>query len=306
VTALREALSAGELGALRSLRLEVASPGADDLARVALPRIIDVIRALLGEIEALTATGDPPGERPDLELIVQLRAAGTYRAELRIWSGPLEPARLSLLGSSGSLVLEYDPSFQQTARLIRRVPGGAERVESLAPWDPHAAIFSVLLAALKRGPEPDLASASLHDGTRAMELSEATVRSLRRGRTVDLHYEPISEEATFKSVMTSTGCLIFIASMLALPLAMLGPPLGLNWTLFIPYLIPPVLVIFACMQALRLGIRRPAATAQTHDNDGEPGSHAAENRSSVAEGIDRSEGQKLPNGLLIGGEEIER
>ena len=31
--------------------------------------------APVGEIEALTASGDPPGEHPDIELVVQLRAA---------------------------------------------------------------------------------------------------------------------------------------------------------------------------------------------------------------------------------------
>ena len=42
--------------------------------RETFARAVDVIRALVGEIEALTATGDPPGEDPDLELVVQLRA----------------------------------------------------------------------------------------------------------------------------------------------------------------------------------------------------------------------------------------
>ncbi len=95
-----------------------------------------------------------------------------------------------------------------------------------------------------------------------MELAEAAVRSLRRGRTVELHYEAISEEATFKSVMTSTGCLILIAILFVLPLSMAGPPLGLKWTLFIPYLIPPVLVIFVVMQILRLAVRKPNASRQ--------------------------------------------
>jgi myo-inositol 2-dehydrogenase/D-chiro-inositol 1-dehydrogenase len=57
--------------------------------------------------------------------------------------------------------------------------------------------------------------------------------------------------------MTSTGCLIILGSLLLLPLAMVGPPLGLTWTLFIPYLIPPALVLFVIMQTLRLGVRRP-------------------------------------------------
>ena len=101
---------------------------------------------------------------------------------------------------------------------------------------------------------------SLLDGTRAMELSEAVNRSLRRGRTVEIHYESISEDATFKSVMTSTGCLVFFASLLVLPIAMAGPPLGMKWTLYIPYLILPALVLFVVLQTLRLAIRRPRNT----------------------------------------------
>jgi myo-inositol 2-dehydrogenase/D-chiro-inositol 1-dehydrogenase len=127
----------------------------------------------------------------------------------------------------------------------------------LPRWDAHEAIFSVLSVSMGRRGVADLPAPSLHDGTRATELGEAVVRSLRRGRTVELYYESISEEATFKSVMTSTGCLIILGSLLLLPLAMIGPPLGLTWTLFIPYVIPPALVLFVIMQTLRLGVRRP-------------------------------------------------
>ena len=48
-----------------------------------------------------------------------------------------------------------------------------------------------------------------------------------------------------------------LLSLLLLPLAMVGPPLGLTWTLFIPYVIPPVLVLFVIMQTLRVAVRRP-------------------------------------------------
>ncbi len=90
-----------------------------------------------------------------------------------------------------------------------------------------------------------------------MELAEATVRSLRRGRTVDLHYETISEESTFKSVMTSTGCVIFLVGLLAVPLALAGPPLGLGWTIYIAYLVPVAFALFVLSQVLRLAVKRP-------------------------------------------------
>ncbi|MFI5456062.1 MAG: Gfo/Idh/MocA family protein [Isosphaerales bacterium] len=278
VAALRQAASTGELGVFRGVRVESPSVGeGTDLARVVFPRLIDVVRALLGEVEALTATGDPPGDQPDVELIVQLRAALGRRAELRIWSGPDEPSRLSLLGAGGSLTLEFDPRFQQPARLIRRTSSAAEHRQELAPWDSHEAIVSVLAASRARRAGPDLPSPNLHDATRAMELAEATTRSLRRGRTVDMYYEPITEEAGFKSVMTSTGCVILLIALCTLPLALAGPALGLNWTIFIAYLIPPILVIFVLLQILRFAVRSPGESEGAQKRDEKPnraeGSH---------------------------------
>lgn len=260
VARLREAIRSGELGAFRGVRHEcpATSPG-EDLARVAFPRVIDVVRSLLGEIEALTASGDPPGVSPEYELVVQLRAAEGRRAEVRVHSGPTEPALLTVNGSNGSLSLEYDPAFADPARLIRRTRSDPlEQVVELEGWDPHEAIVRTLFssAGAKGEVSPAFPGPTLHDGTRAMELSEAVVRSLRRGRTIDLHYEAISEEASFRSIMTSTGCMLLLGVLLILPLALAGPALGIGWTIYMAYLIPPFLVVFAVAQLLRYGIRR--------------------------------------------------
>ena len=271
-------LSPASSGAFRGLRIEAQSGTQKlDLPRMMFTRIVDVVRALLGEIEALTATGDPPGQHPDLELIVQLRTAGTRRAELRLCAGPDEACRISLLGASGSMTLEVDPRFEEPARLIRRVTPHPDEVHELQPWDAHEAIFSVLSESSSRRDSTDLPHPSLLDATRTMELSEATARSLRRGRTVDLHYEEVSEEATFKAVMTSTGCVVLLIALFILPIALGGPALGLDWTIYIAYVIPPALVIFVAMQALRLAVRRPetpnvAASHKSQGNETEPGS----------------------------------
>jgi myo-inositol 2-dehydrogenase/D-chiro-inositol 1-dehydrogenase len=184
-------------------------------------------------------------------------------------------------GSSGSLALEFDPNLREPARLVRRTAADAAgQVIPLEPWDPYAAIVHVVEKSMERRGERSVSEAAmasaatvasapdssapvlgLGDGTRAMELSEAVARSLRRGRTIDLHYESISEESSFKSIMTSTGCMILLAIMLMLPLALAGPPLGFPWTIYIAYVIPPVLVLFAVLQVLRLGIRKEPATS---------------------------------------------
>jgi len=90
-----------------------------------------------------------------------------------------------------------------------------------------------------------------------MELVEATARSLRRGRTVDLHYERVSESGNFKSVMTSVGCVLLLLVLVALPVALIGPALGIGWTLYIAYAIPPVLILFILLQSLRFAAREP-------------------------------------------------
>ncbi len=258
VNSIRQTMASGELGAFRGLRLEFpCTDEGTDLARIVVPRTVDVLRSLIGEIEALTATGEPPGQDPDIELVVHFRAAEGRRAELRTWCADGEPARLTLAAANGSLTLEFDPSLQNSSGLIRRTHHHGEEQTELEPWDPHEAIFAVLTSSCARRGNTELPSPNLHDATRAMELAEATVRSLRRGRTVDLHYESISEESNFKSVMTSTGCMILIGALFAILVALSGPPLGYNWTIYIAYLIPPVLVIFIVLQTLRIAIKKP-------------------------------------------------
>jgi hypothetical protein len=208
---------------------------------------------LLGEIQSVTATGDPPGEHPHESLLVQLRGPDARRGEVRVWNGPREPARLVVAGADGSLSLEYDPDRLESARLVRRPAGGAETTQELGSWDPRGAILDVLDDAIAgRDAHPDLL-----DGTRAMELVEATARSLRRGRTVDLHYERVSESGNFKGVMTSVGCVLLLLVLVALPVALIGPALGFDWTLYIAYAIPPVLILFILLQSLRFAAREP-------------------------------------------------
>src|SRR2546425_944486 len=82
------AMTLADLGAFRGIRHECSIGTMEtDLVRHAFARAIDVVRALVGEIDALTASGNPAGEHPDIELVVQLRSAQGRQAEVRIWSG---------------------------------------------------------------------------------------------------------------------------------------------------------------------------------------------------------------------------
>lgn len=254
VAAVRAALDGPDAETFRAARFEAsADPSAGDLARQPFARAADLVRSLVGEIEAVNASGDPTGDRPTESLVVQLRAAGGRRAEVRLWVGPPEPSRLILSGGGITLTLELPPRLDGPSRLVRREVDGRETVTEFGPWDPHAAALGVLAGATSgQTVHPDLA-----DGTRATEVAEGVARSLRRGRTVDLHYEEVSEAGTFKSVMTSLGCLLLLGILVTIPLALAGPALGMPWTVYVGYLIPPVLVGFALVQLFRFAIREP-------------------------------------------------
>ena len=262
VIALREAIDNSALGEFRSLKYEATiDPGDGDLVRFAFARAVDVVRFLLGEIEAVNATGDPLGDKPEVDLVVQFRGTKSRRAEVRLTSGLRGQKRFIFNGSAGIATLELPLNQNDYARFVIRPLDASETLRAFAPHDEKAAILNVLSESIAgRSVHPDLT-----DGTRAMEISEAVARSLRRGRTVELHYEEISEDGTFKSVMTSLGCLVLVSILFVLPLALAGPALGIGWTIYLAYLIPPILVGFILMQLFRLVTRGPAASRETTD-----------------------------------------
>jgi myo-inositol 2-dehydrogenase/D-chiro-inositol 1-dehydrogenase len=253
VEPIREALSRGTLGAYREVRYEMpVGPADGELALGPFARIVDVVRHVVGEIESVTGTGDPPGGPPTESLVVQLRGPAGRRAEVRLATALDEPARLVAVGEQGSIALEHQSGLAGPSRLIYKAAGEAEVVRELEPWDAKAAILGVLDLAVRGGEaHPDL-----RDGTRAMELAEATVRSLRRGRTIDLVYEEMSEAGNFKSVMTGVGCGLLVLLLFVVPLALAGPALGVAWLVYVAWVIPPVLVGFLILQLLRLAIRK--------------------------------------------------
>lgn len=253
IDALREALMHQTLGGFRGLRYEASVDRAEgDLTQEVFPRVVDVVRALLDEIEAVTATGDPPGEGPLHSLLVVARGPEARCAEVRLWAGPPEPARLTLAGERGSLTFEFDPAFAGPSYLVRRCPPEPEARTELDPWDPKSAMLEAFTDAAG-GAE---VHPNLLDGTRSLELAEAVARSLRRGRTIDLHYEEISETNNFKTVMTSTGCVLLFSILIVLPTALIGPIFGFIWTIYLAYAIPPILVLFILLQVLRFALRK--------------------------------------------------
>ena len=252
--ALRRAVDGwpGLIGPFRELRYERAvGPGEGGLRSHAFARAVDVVRALLGEVAQVTATGDPPEAGPDPTdgLVVQVRAESARRAEVRLRAAPKPgDGRIEVVGEEGTLIFEHAPDWSGPGRLYALVGDRVEPLdrEGAAGFDPRLAILDAL--SLPIGP-------TLLDGTRAMEAASAVGRALRRHRTVDLHHEEVSEAGNFKTIMISTGCLLLAAALVILPIALAGQAIGIGATRYLAYLIPPALVLFLVLQFLRLGIR---------------------------------------------------
>lgn len=252
------ALLSADLGPSRAVRIEAPPSAGDRDLLAAFARWVDLARVFLGEVESLTALGDPPGESPSRALTVQLRGSGGRAAEVRLAAqGPAGPARWIVESERGSLTLEVAPDWRGVSRLIRSDAEGPSS-EDIPPWDPHGAMLDAFTRAVAGSPaRPDLI-----DGTRAMELASAVARSLRKGRSVDLHYEEVSEASNFKTVMTSVGCMVLLGILVALPAALVGPALGIGQTIYIAYAIPPLLVAFALLQVLRLAMKPPGTSGK--------------------------------------------
>jgi len=220
----------------------------------AFTRDVDLVRALIGEPTQIWAVGDPPGAEPTAGLIAQLRASDGRRAELRLRVGSDRPTTIEAIGRDERLRLEAAGDWAGPTALHRIRAQADETLEEWPAWDPKTAILRTLGAARS----DDALHPNLTDATKAMELATAARSSLERGRTVELHEMEVSEAGNFKAVMTSVGCLLLIIVLVLMPLALAGPALGFQGTIYIAYLIPPLLIVFLVLQLLKLGIRTPS------------------------------------------------
>jgi myo-inositol 2-dehydrogenase/D-chiro-inositol 1-dehydrogenase len=249
----------GEAGPIDSVELELrVNPSGGSLVLDPFSVWIDVVRVLIGEIENIAAMGVPSGTGPTERLTVQMRAAGHRRAELTIRAEPGTPTVvMTVLARDRSIRWSSQIDSERSGKLDVRgrstTEPDVERSIELRDWDPVATMIERWADAADRRNPP---VPGLQDGIRCMEVAEGAIRSLKRGRALDLHYEEISEANNFKTIMTSVGCMMVFGIILGLPLILAGPALGLPFTLYLGYGIPIMLTLFAIVQLLRFSIDR--------------------------------------------------
>jgi myo-inositol 2-dehydrogenase/D-chiro-inositol 1-dehydrogenase len=227
VLRLRELVLQEGLGRLHHARLErklapVAQslPGEDELAQ-ALLIDADLLRYLCGEYDQVTASRSGDAARGYSLATVTLDGPSLPPA---IWTvsaatGEFE-WRLTLTGNCGTAILEGEPECG-AFRLTINVDGQAtseECVDAAGSW-----LIKQFIAFLARGAERPRTVAiecepkSFWDElARSVELVDAVERSVRRRRTIDVHFEAPSERGLFKTQMTAIGCCLLVLTPAAI------------------------------------------------------------------------------------------
>lgn len=208
-------------------------------------RDVDLFRALGGDFARVATLGRGDDPKAFGTLGAQLTSASGLTAR---WSvGPADAAttdRLVLHGERGRATLAMPPGLSEWTLTIHSA--GAAQESTYAAWAPAAAALANLQAALAgEATEP-----TWLDATRSVEIAQTMLRSLAKGRVLDLVREEFSEEGTFKGTMAAWGCGLLIVTVVSLCavliLLQLGMPLVQMW----PYFLLAVLALFLVFQVL--------------------------------------------------------
>ena len=143
---------------------------------------------------------------------VSLAGDGLPEASWALKPATMDRWRVVLITERGRLVLERT---DKTETLLES--GGIPLAASRPDADPGPRMLAHVEAGLAgRGISPDWT-----DLTRAFEIVEGSHRSVRRRRTIDLHFETTSERSLFKTRMTALGCGLLSATLLGVILLLI-------------------------------------------------------------------------------------
>lgn len=218
-------------------------------------RDIDLARLFAGELTHLSALAPGDTEARYGNLGVQLSGPASIPVRWSVRAAEGQPCgRLQLLGSLGraEIAMLADGPWR-----LDVWQGPQHATEEFEPWDAAAECLANFAALVNDEP----ADADWVDACRAVELAETIDRSLRRNRTIELHFEEYSEQGTFKGMMTSLGCGILVAALFIMLFAALGARLGLPFARYWAVLLLVVLIAFLGLQAFRLVFAGESADA---------------------------------------------
>jgi len=161
---------------------------------------IDILRALVGEVERVGALGGARDDSAYQHLAVQLNGPSGIPARWTVVQPREADLRLTLVGATGTAVLAL--SDDESLWQLTISGDGTPPVETSGGWNYPAASLEALTDEIAGESSPP----DWKDAARSVDLTEAVQRSIVRGRTIERSGSEGTEASTFKGVMASVGC----------------------------------------------------------------------------------------------------
>lgn len=218
---LQELIRAQTLGKVLYLQFEreIAQPTLQDGVALQLS-IADIDAALLPDVDLMRLLAGPydqvtalhTGRTADGLSLASVTLAGHDLPEAS-WSAKASARgmrRLTLTGEQGTADIDFDAP---QPILTVHADGSRQQFESASETDQCglAMLERIEHAFAEQPVKPDWA-----DLTKVFETVDATHRSIRRRRTIDLHFETTSERSIFKTQMTAIGCGVLTFTLLGM------------------------------------------------------------------------------------------
>ena len=262
----------GPFGEIETLRLERRQPDRDREAVLAsFARDTDLIRVLVGDPARLLALGSGD-DATWPTLAIGLTGPNQLPVRWQVAKGQPAGLTIELVCATGCIRLEAPDAADWQLHEQPDQPIGGAQQPAHSSADSRYAPGEIMLETLRRQLDPPAVPplsgstppATWPDAARAIELAETVPRSLKKGRTVDLHQEEFSELGTFRGTMASLGCGIIMVGLLVLFLATLvgGIARAAGWDFaerlagIWPYVILGTLLLFLALQLLPLLLPR--------------------------------------------------
>jgi hypothetical protein len=206
----------GDLGDLRLLRFErtltPAFPAGTHLLRGqiddAFLQDVDLLRLLGGRYSGITATLIGAEDDRALQATVTLSGESVPEAVWLAAPGVAPGWKLTLTGTKSTAVLEC----REGGGIALSIGGKTIPAPDADPATNGLMQFLSFSAQLDP-PRRPLMAPSWDDYVRATDLLDGLHRSLRRRRTIDLHFGTVSERSQFKTQMTAVGCAVLLWTM---------------------------------------------------------------------------------------------
>ncbi len=215
---LQRRIAAGELGRVLNLLWERRTRSGGTDTSEGLLSVEQVDRQLLKDIDLLRMLWGDYNEVTALRSGVA--GSGLHTATVQLAGVGLPDATWTMRASRDAVDWRVTITGDRHRAVVQPEPGGSDVVLSIDdavvaryPADGPEQLthlLGLLDASLARRAD----APGWTDAVRAYSLVEATHRSVRRRRTIDVHFEETSERGQFKTQMSAIGCGVLVFTLL--------------------------------------------------------------------------------------------